>query len=684
MRFYRIIFALLLALALCFIKTEVTAKQILTGLINDIKNAKTDSERAKYLCLLSENLNQSNADTIEPYLFKFEKIVQKENYKEYFVPLSFAKAEMLFYNGKYDESLLLLKSILPASNLKYQALINNQIGEVLMLQTKYSDAIDILLKNERLSIKINDRKSLTLTYNLLGMMNHRLHRLNRALQFFNLCIKHAETTKNYRMLASACENISVIYTEMNDKTNCMQFLLRSIYYRKQINDKNGLASSYNNLSVNYFLLGKLKEAELFGLISLSLSKEIGYSELYPLCYENLGEIYLHNKNYVKAKAYLDTSIIEAIKLKDNRALETSYQIRTSLDTLTQNYRLGLYDYITFKRYTDSIMDKENSQKLVEADLKSDFEKRKEIMRVKANSELAIQKFIRNVLLFIVLIAFVFAFILYKQRNKISLQKQEVELQRNIVAEKSKEVFDSITYAKKIQQAILPSDKTMRQMMNNIFCLYLPKDIVAGDFYWMEKKDNYIYLASCDCTGHGVPGAMVSVVCNSALNRSLNEFNESDTNKILDRTRLLVIENFSKSESAVMDGMDISLARINTKTNELMWSGAYIPLWIVRNYSFIFLNPDKQPIGTFENANPFTAHTLQLEKNDTLYLFSDGYSDQFGGEYDKKFSKAKLRDLLLECSALPTDSQYQLLLKSHLDWKGQQEQIDDITIIGVII
>jgi serine phosphatase RsbU (regulator of sigma subunit) len=201
---------------------------------------------------------------------------------------------------------------------------------------------------------------------------------------------------------------------------------------------------------------------------------------------------------------------------------------------------------------------------------------------------------------------------------------------------------------------------------------------------MEKKDNYIYLASCDCTGHGVPGAMVSVVCNNALNRSLNEFNESDTNKILDRTRLLVIENFSKSESAVMDGMDISLARINTKTNELMWSGAYIPLWIVRNNSFVFLNPDKQPIGTFENAKPFAAHTLQLEKNDTLYLFSDGYSDQFGGEYDKKFSKAKLRDLLLECSALPTDSQYQLLLKSHLDWKGQQEQIDDITIIGVII
>lgn len=684
MRFYRIVLALLLAFALCFIKTDVTAKQILTGLINDVKNAKTDSERAKYLCLLSENLNQTNADTIEPYLAQFEKIVQTEDYKEYLVPLNFAKGEMLFYAGKYDESLLLLKSILPSSNLKYQALINNQIGEILMLQTKYSGAIDILLKNEKLCLKTNDKKSLALTYNLLGIMNHRLHRFNRALQFFDLCITFAERSKDYRMLSSVYENISNVYSDKKEINNAIQVLIKSIFFRKKINDKFGLASAYNNLSINYFNLKKLKEAERFGFISLNLSKEIGYKELFPYCYENLGEIFLSKKDYQKSRAYLDSSISEAIILKDNRALETSYFVRSTLDTLTQNYRLGLYDYITFKKYTDSIMGKENSQKLVEVDLKSDFEKRKEIMRVKANSELAIQKLIRNVLLFIVFIALVFAFILYKQRNKISIQKQEVELQRNIVAEKSKEVFDSIAYAKKIQQAILPSDKAMRQMMNNIFCLYLPKDIVAGDFYWMEKKDNYIYLASCDCTGHGVPGAMVSVVCNNALNRSLNEFNESDTNKILDRTRLLVIENFSKSESAVMDGMDISLARINTKTNELMWSGAYIPLWIVRNNSFVFLNPDKQPIGTFENAKPFTAHTLQLEKNDTLYLFSDGYSDQFGGEYDKKFSKAKLRDLLLECSALPTDSQYQLLLKSHLDWKGQQEQIDDITIIGVII
>jgi serine phosphatase RsbU (regulator of sigma subunit) len=660
------------------------ATQLLNSYISGIENSRSTEEKAKYMALLTERLNPTNADTIEPYLKQFEKIVLEEKFNEYYIPLYFAKGELLFYRGKYDEALVLLKPLLPKANRKFQVLINNQIGEILMLQTKYSEAIDILLKNEKQCLKINDEKSLVLAYNLLGMMNHRLHRPKRALQFFDLCIKHAELTKNYRMLSSVYENSSVIYGEVNDYSNAMQFLLRSIYFRKKIGDNQGLASSYCNLSNLYFFQDKLKEAENFGLISLRLSRKISYSELYPYCYENLGEIYLRKKEYLKSRCYLDTAIIEAIKLKDNRALETSYLVRSALDTLTQNYRLGLYDYITFKKYTDSIMDKENSQKLVEADLKSDFEKRKEILRVKSNSELEIQKLIRNVLIIIVFIALLFAIILYQQRNKITIQKLEVEAQRNIISEKSKEVLDSIEYAKKIQQAILPSEKVMKEMIPNIFCLYIPKDIVAGDFYWMEKKGDYTYIASCDCTGHGVPGAMVSVVCNSALNRSINEFHEVDTNKILDRTRELVLENFSKSESAVMDGMDISLARIHTKTLELMWSGAYSPLWIVRNDELIVLNGDKQPIGSFEKSNPFTSNVLTLEKNDSLYLFSDGYSDQFGGPLDKKFSKARLKDLILQCAKLPIKEQHQLLLQTHLGWKGTKSQIDDITIIGLSV
>jgi serine phosphatase RsbU (regulator of sigma subunit) len=538
--------------------------------------------------------------------------------------------------------------------------------------------------NEGLCLKTNDTRSLIQTYMLLGILNEKLHRYKRAQEYYFLSVKCAEKTKNYRMLASAYENVANVYAQKSKLDTANTYILKSIYYRKLTSDFYGLSSAYFNLSLNYFNQSKLREAERFGMKALSLSREIKHTELLPYCYENLAEIQLANKSFKSSSIYLDSSIYFARLLRDNVILEMAYKIRSIVDTLNSNYKLGLRDYITYKMYTDSIMIKENSQKLIEAELKTDFEKRKEILRLKSESEIQIQKLIRNVLLFIVLIALIFAVILYNQRNKIAIQKQEVEEQKNIIADKSREVLDSIEYAKKIQQAILPSDRAMKSLLPKIFCLYIPKDIVAGDFYWLEKRDQYIYIASCDCTGHGVPGAMVSVVCNNALNRSLNEFHEIDTNKILDRTRSLVLENFSKSESAVLDGMDISLARIDTSSNELMWSGAYSPLWIVRNGELTIITGDKQPIGNFENYVPFTSHTIKLESNDSIYLFSDGYCDQFGGPNDKKFSKARLKPLIEECYKLTPSDQYKLLYNTHLNWRGNQTQIDDITIIGFSI
>ena len=663
--------------------TNLVASQ-LGSLITSYKKSTSVEQKAQYLLLMSEQFNQSNSDTIAPYLQIFENLIKEHSLNQYSVPLFFAKSEHLFYQGKYDEALRLLRFILPKSNKKFNALINNQIGEILIRQTKYSEAIDILLANEGLCLKTNDNSSLVQTYMLLGILNEKLHRYKRAQEYYFLSVKCAEKTKNYRMLASAYENVANVYGQKNDVDSAILYIGKSIYYRKLTSDLFGLSSAYNNLSIIYFNQGKLKEAERFGLKALELCRQIKYNELLPFCYENLSEIQLSYKNYNRSLNYLDSTIYFARILRDNVALETAFRIRSIVDTLNSNYKLGLRDYITYKMYTDSIMIKENSQKLIEAELKTEFEKRKEILRLKSESEIQIQKLIRNVLLFIVLIALIFAVILYNQRNKIAIQKQEVEEQKNIIADKSREVLDSIEYAKKIQQAILPSDKAMKSLFPKIFCLYIPKDIVAGDFYWLEKRDQYIYIASCDCTGHGVPGAMVSVVCNNALNRSLNEFHEIDTNKILDRTRSLVLENFSKSESAVLDGMDISLARIDTSSNELMWSGAYSPLWIVRNGELTIITGDKQPIGNFENYAPFTSHTIKLESNDSIYLFSDGYCDQFGGPNDKKFSKARLKPLIEECSKLTPSDQYKLLYKTHLDWRGNQTQIDDITIIGFSI
>jgi serine phosphatase RsbU (regulator of sigma subunit) len=264
----------------------------------------------------------------------------------------------------------------------------------------------------------------------------------------------------------------------------------------------------------------------------------------------------------------------------------------------------------------------------------------------------------------------------------------VEEQKKVVEEKNHEILDSINYAKRIQTAILPQPRVVKEFLKSSFVLYIPKDIVAGDFYWMENIDQTVYIAACDCTGHGVPGALVSVVCNNALNRALNEYGKRLPSEIFDKTRELVIENFAKSDEEVKDGMDASLAALDVKNRTLLWSGANNPLWIIRKdsgtneYVFEDIKADKQPIGKGYETKPFTTHQIQLNEGDTIYLFTDGYADQFGGEENKKMTKAKFRALLLSLAPLPMEKQRTALLDYHDQYRGNEDQVDDICVIGV--
>lgn len=280
------------------------------------------------------------------------------------------------------------------------------------------------------------------------------------------------------------------------------------------------------------------------------------------------------------------------------------------------------------------------------------------------------------------------------------QKREVETQKELIEVKHLEIQASITYAKRIQSAILPSPKLVKEYLVDSFIMYKPKDIVAGDFYWIERSpsltlpegkgvsplsvesEGAILFAACDCTGHGVPGAMVSVVCNNALNRSIKEHGLTDPGEILTKTREIVIQEFEKSDEEVKDGMDIALCSL--KGHQLQYAGANNPLWICRNGEILITKPDKQPIGSFRSSNPFTTHFVDLQKGDIVYIFSDGYADQFGGEKGKKYKAAKLKELLLFNNHLEMEKQKEVLENSFEEWRGNLEQVDDVCIIGVRI
>jgi serine phosphatase RsbU (regulator of sigma subunit) len=272
----------------------------------------------------------------------------------------------------------------------------------------------------------------------------------------------------------------------------------------------------------------------------------------------------------------------------------------------------------------------------------------------------------------------------KAEEKIKEAYFKLNEQKTVIEEKTTEILSSITYAKRLQQAILPSETTWKSHLPDSFVLYAPKDIVAGDFYWIEEINDLVLFAAADCTGHGVPGALVSVVCSNALNRTVKEFKITDPGSILDKVRELVIETFGKSEREVKDGMDISLCCLNLKSFELKWAGANNPLWLIQagKDEVIEIKGDKQPIGKYAEEKQFTTHAMQLSAGDLLYLFTDGYADQFGGPMGKKFKYKQMKDLIARISNSGMDEQKDKIAVVFSDWRANLEQVDDICIIGV--
>jgi phosphoserine phosphatase RsbU/P len=316
-------------------------------------------------------------------------------------------------------------------------------------------------------------------------------------------------------------------------------------------------------------------------------------------------------------------------------------------------------------------------------------------------------------------------------QKVEDRTRELREQKHMVEEAHKEITDSIKYAKRLQDAILPPIALVQNYLPESFILFKPKDVVSGDFYWFEtvasrasatvKNDaaaalntsgsrvpealeGTLLLAAADCTGHGVPGAMVSVVCSNALHRTVNEFGITEPAKILDKTRSLVIETFAKSDREVKDGMDISLVSLRRQPDGKMhitWCGANNPLWLVKRLEnlteaekndpdllfgegavMIELKPNKQPVGLYAGMKDFQQQELVLSPGDLFYLFTDGYADQFGGDKGKKMKYKPFKEKLLELSRVDLSAQREILATNFVNWRGDFEQIDDVCVIGV--
>ena len=257
-------------------------------------------------------------------------------------------------------------------------------------------------------------------------------------------------------------------------------------------------------------------------------------------------------------------------------------------------------------------------------------------------------------------------------------------QKNIIEIKNEEITDSITYARRIQEAILPSRESINACINDCFVYYQPKDIVAGDFYWIEETPKGLLVGVADCTGHGVPGAMVSVVCNNALNRAVREYNLYEPAAILDKVTELVINTFEQSATEIMDGMDIALCRINQDGKSIEFAGANNPLWIFDKDEIEsdIIKGCKQPIGRFLTQKPFKGKNIPVNPGNILYLFTDGFADQFGGKRGKKYKYKPFNNLLSKIKGQKMSDQLNAIQSEFETWKDDFDQIDDVCVVGI--
>jgi len=322
---------------------------------------------------------------------------------------------------------------------------------------------------------------------------------------------------------------------------------------------------------------------------------------------------------------------------------------------------------------------ENEKKQKEIELKNaEISKKDAIVKQKTNFQYAL-------IIIIILIVFFFLFLYRSFRQK---KKANVLLnnQKLLIEEKNKDITNSIKYAKRIQESILPVDNIVQNTLNDAFVLFRPKDIVSGDFYWLEKVDNTILFAVVDCTGHGVPGAFISIIGYNGLNRAVNEFKLRKPSKILEKLNEIVNETIKQTyeDSTIRDGMDIALCSVNLDTLKLEYAGANNPLYIISNNEVVEYKASKRPIGHFVGVDfhDFVNHEIEIQKDDMIYIFSDGYADQFGGPKNKKFKYSQLKTILKEIHKETSEKQKDILNEIIDKWMIDVEQIDDICILGV--
>ena len=587
----------------------------------------------------------------------------------------------------------------------------NKIGELYILQDNIDDGLDYYFKALAHVNELNYKKNCLTIYTNIGNAYKRKKLFTKSLDYYNKALLMAKSINNQIYIAEALSNIGIVYAEFGNNKIAKDYFFKYLNTSISSNNKKNTAQAYLNISNIYERENNLPKAIEAKNKALKLFEEIGNQSDIAFVLANIGTSYLNSSKTAKNKPIRQTNNVAA-KIYLNNALklfqtlgqienisETYFKI-SEIENLNQNFKSSLNNYKLHVKYHDSLLKLLDNERSIRAEINYEFtrkeiaakaeqEKKEELAKKEKDKQQSILNLFVVAFIFMITLIIV---ILKNNRTKqkaykiISEQKIEVEHQKSLIEKNQSQILASINYAKRIQESILISEEKIIQEIPEFFISYLPKDIVSGDFYWFSKQQHESFIVLADCTGHGVPGAFLSMVGSTLLNEIINHNKVNDPAKIIstlsDGLKNTLINKHDIEFNS--DGMDISICKINHNTKRLYFAGVNQSIFVAHSGKVTEIPPQINSIqGIFDinNADKINSTEIALKGNETIYMTSDGYIDQIGAESNKKFLAARFSKLISEINYFPAQIQKEKIESNLKNWKMDLKQTDDILVIG---
>jgi serine phosphatase RsbU (regulator of sigma subunit) len=689
-------------------------QQVTDSLLTIAQQAKNDTLKALTYNMLAGNYEENSKYQVAD---SFAQLAIKYSTNSHYLSGLAAAYHVIGFiyedKGEYPKELIALNKSLKLykeiGDKSKTARLTANVGNAYNYQGSYAQALNLYVEALDMFTKTGDKGGMALINGNIANIYSILKEYKNALDYYSRAVDVYTELNDKRGIARNIANIGHTYDFMGDYDKAKIFFLKALESEKALDRKRGIEMNLESIAGIDFEAKDYDSSLIYYTHALALAKELEDKRAIAADMEGIGTVYTVRKNYHKAEDFLLQSLgIDTVIHRYEGIKSISTNLR-DLYTATGQWQKAYKYYQLFEAAKDSLINEDKSKQIGRIEAKADYDKQLILQQAEDDKKSALSaaesKKQKLTILFVAVFALAIAVIaiiilrslritrrqkklIEQQKLVVEEQKTLVEQQKAIVDEKNKDITDSIHYASRIQRALLTTDDYIGKRLKEYFILFKPRDIVSGDFYWANEVETNegkrFLICAGDCTGHGVPGAFMSLLNISLLNEVNLERKINEPAKILDEVREHIIKalNPEGKDEESKDGMDCILCSFDLTNKMLDFACANNPLWLVRNNECIEYKADKMPVGIQDGQKPFSAQTLKLQVGDMIYMFTDGYADQFGGPKGKKFKYKQLQEKLLEVNNQPMAEQKHKLKQAFEDWKNELEQIDDVLLIGI--